>query len=108
MLEGLLSLAAMMVCSCTDVDANWLYQFSIGHRIRCAVSVIGRVFIWSKRTGELVMILHNADNSVVNCVQPHPSAPVSESSIYLKIRIVDVDVVDVVDIVDVDVKHHCT
>ena len=33
----------------------------------------GNVFIWHKRTGNLVRVLH-ADESIVNCVQWHPSS----------------------------------
>lgn len=34
----------------------------------------GRIFIWSRHTAELVMLLEG-DRHVVNCVQPHPYDP---------------------------------
>lgn len=34
----------------------------------------GHVFIWNRKTGELVMLLE-ADQHVVNCLQPHPTLP---------------------------------
>ncbi|CAB4010529.1 DDB1- and CUL4-associated factor 6-like [Paramuricea clavata] len=34
----------------------------------------GRIFIWSRKTAEVVMLLEG-DQHVVNCVQPHPCAP---------------------------------
>lgn len=34
----------------------------------------GHVFIWNRKTGELVMLLE-ADSHVVNCLQPHPTLP---------------------------------
>lgn len=34
----------------------------------------GHVFTWNRRTGELVMLLE-ADQYVVNCLQPHPTLP---------------------------------
>lgn len=34
----------------------------------------GHVFIWDRRTGNLVMLLE-ADQHVVNCLQPHPNLP---------------------------------
>lgn len=34
----------------------------------------GHVFVWDRRTGELVMLLE-ADTHVVNCLQPHPTLP---------------------------------
>lgn len=34
----------------------------------------GHVFIWDRKTGELVMLLQ-ADQHVVNCIQPHPTLP---------------------------------
>lgn len=39
----------------------------------------GHVFIWEKRTGNIVQILE-ADNHVVNNVQPHPFDPVIATS----------------------------
>lgn len=34
----------------------------------------GHVFVWNRKTGELVMLLE-ADQHVVNCLQPHPTLP---------------------------------
>lgn len=34
----------------------------------------GHCFIWNRKTGELVMLLE-ADQHVVNCLQPHPTLP---------------------------------
>lgn len=34
----------------------------------------GHVFTWDRRTGKLVMLME-ADQHVVNCVQPHPTLP---------------------------------
>lgn len=34
----------------------------------------GHVFIWERKTGKLVMLLE-ADQHVVNCLQPHPTLP---------------------------------
>ena len=39
----------------------------------------GRVFVWERNTGRLVM-LWEADRHVVNCLQPHPSLPVLATS----------------------------
>lgn len=39
----------------------------------------GRIFIWSKDTAELVMLLEG-DRHVVNCVQPHPYDPILATS----------------------------
>lgn len=38
----------------------------------------GHIFIWDRHTAEHLMLLE-ADNHVVNCLQPHPYDP-SESS----------------------------
>lgn len=34
----------------------------------------GHIFIWDRQTAELLMLLE-ADNHVVNCLQPHPFDP---------------------------------
>lgn len=34
----------------------------------------GHVFVWNRKTGELTMLLE-ADQHVVNCLQPHPTLP---------------------------------
>lgn len=34
----------------------------------------GHVFTWDRRSGKLVMLME-ADQHVVNCVQPHPTLP---------------------------------
>ncbi|KAI1289357.1 DDB1- and CUL4-associated factor 6 [Halotydeus destructor] len=39
----------------------------------------GHIFIWDRYTAELVMLLQ-ADNHVVNCLQPHPFDPILASS----------------------------
>ena len=39
----------------------------------------GNIFIWEKASGNLVRILHG-DDSIVNCVQWHPTAPLLASS----------------------------
>lgn len=39
----------------------------------------GHVFIWTRDTGRLVMTLQ-ADNHVVNCLQPHPTLPILATS----------------------------
>uniref|UniRef100_A0AAR2LV85 Ddb1 and cul4 associated factor 6 n=1 Tax=Pygocentrus nattereri TaxID=42514 RepID=A0AAR2LV85_PYGNA len=39
----------------------------------------GHIFIWDRYTGEHVMLLE-ADNHVVNCLQPHPFEPLLASS----------------------------
>ncbi|XP_013612883.1 PREDICTED: DDB1- and CUL4-associated factor 8-like protein 2 isoform X1 [Brassica oleracea var. oleracea] len=39
----------------------------------------GRIFIWKKRSGELIRVME-ADRYVVNCIEPHPHIPVLASS----------------------------
>ncbi|XP_074919553.1 DDB1- and CUL4-associated factor 6 [Chelonoidis abingdonii] len=39
----------------------------------------GHIFIWDRHTAELLMLLE-ADNHVVNCLQPHPFDPILASS----------------------------
>lgn len=39
----------------------------------------GHVFTWERATGELVMLME-ADQHVVNCVQPHPTLPMLATS----------------------------
>uniref|UniRef100_A0A1J3JYK1 DDB1-and CUL4-associated factor 8 n=1 Tax=Noccaea caerulescens TaxID=107243 RepID=A0A1J3JYK1_NOCCA len=39
----------------------------------------GRIFIWRKKSGELVRVME-ADRHVVNCIVPHPHIPVLASS----------------------------
>ncbi|XP_028414569.1 DDB1- and CUL4-associated factor 6-like [Dendronephthya gigantea] len=39
----------------------------------------GRIFIWSKKTSEVVMLLEG-DRRIVNCVQPHPFLPMLATS----------------------------
>ncbi|XP_067849018.1 DDB1- and CUL4-associated factor 6 isoform X5 [Heptranchias perlo] len=39
----------------------------------------GHIFIWDRQTAELLMLLE-ADNHVVNCLQPHPFDPILASS----------------------------
>lgn len=45
----------------------------------------GHVFTWEKKTGQLVMLME-ADQHVVNCIQPHPTMP------YLATSGIDYDV----------------
>lgn len=39
----------------------------------------GNVFTWERKTGKLVMLME-ADQHVVNCVQPHPTLPILAAS----------------------------
>lgn len=39
----------------------------------------GHVFIWNRHTAELKMLLQ-ADQHVVNCLQPHPTLPILATS----------------------------
>lgn len=39
----------------------------------------GHIFTWDRRTGKLVMLMQ-ADQHVVNCLQPHPELPYLASS----------------------------
>ncbi|CDW53692.1 DDB1 and CUL4 associated factor 6 [Trichuris trichiura] len=39
----------------------------------------GRIFVWNKLTGDIVAV-HEGDQHVVNCVQPHPFMPILASS----------------------------
>ncbi|XP_020588560.1 DDB1- and CUL4-associated factor 8-like [Phalaenopsis equestris] len=39
----------------------------------------GRIFIWRKRDGELLRVMEG-DADIVNCIEPHPSAPLFASS----------------------------
>ncbi|KAJ0252166.1 Uncharacterized protein HA466_0130010 [Hirschfeldia incana] len=39
----------------------------------------GRIFIWKKKSGELIRVME-ADRYVVNCIEPHPHIPVLASS----------------------------
>lgn len=39
----------------------------------------GHVFAWNRKTGKLVMLLQ-ADQHVVNCLQPHPTLPMLATS----------------------------
>ncbi|CAH2076710.1 unnamed protein product [Thlaspi arvense] len=39
----------------------------------------GRIFIWKKKSGELLRVME-ADRDVVNCIEPHPHVPVLASS----------------------------
>jgi len=39
----------------------------------------GHIFIWERQGGRLVMLLQ-ADEHVVNCLQPHPTEPLLASS----------------------------
>lgn len=72
-----------------DIVFDYLQMKYIGHRNartmikeatfwgnNCVMSGsdCGHVFIWDRRTGDLVMLLE-ADQHVVNCLQPHPSLP---------------------------------
>ncbi|XP_066520867.1 DDB1- and CUL4-associated factor 6-like isoform X2 [Hoplias malabaricus] len=50
-----------------------------GNNFVLSGSDCGHIFIWDRRTGEHVMLLE-ADNHVVNCLQPHPYEPLLASS----------------------------
>ncbi|XP_077472676.1 DDB1- and CUL4-associated factor 6 isoform X2 [Stigmatopora argus] len=50
-----------------------------GERFVMSGSDCGHIFIWDRRTAEHLMLLE-ADNHVVNCLQPHPYDPVLASS----------------------------
>jgi len=50
-----------------------------GEKFVVSGSDCGHIFIWDKMTGKLVQILE-ADNHVVNNVQPHPTDPIIASS----------------------------
>lgn len=39
----------------------------------------GHIFVWDKTTARLEMLLQ-ADNHVVNCLQPHPTLPILATS----------------------------
>lgn len=39
----------------------------------------GRIFLWRKRDGELLRVMEG-DTDIVNCIEPHPSAPLFASS----------------------------
>lgn len=45
-----------------------------GNEFILSGSDCGRIFIWSRHSAELVMLLEG-DRHVVNCVQPHPFDP---------------------------------
>ncbi|KAL0963528.1 hypothetical protein UPYG_G00307590 [Umbra pygmaea] len=50
-----------------------------GNNFVMSGSDCGHIFIWDRHTGEHVMLLE-ADNHVVNCLQPHPYDPILASS----------------------------
>uniref|UniRef100_A0A4W4ENK5 Ddb1 and cul4 associated factor 6 n=1 Tax=Electrophorus electricus TaxID=8005 RepID=A0A4W4ENK5_ELEEL len=50
-----------------------------GNNFVLSGSDCGHIFIWDRHTGEHVMLLE-ADNHVVNCLQPHPYEPLLASS----------------------------
>uniref|UniRef100_A0A8C7ULM5 Ddb1 and cul4 associated factor 6 n=1 Tax=Oncorhynchus mykiss TaxID=8022 RepID=A0A8C7ULM5_ONCMY len=50
-----------------------------GNNFVMSGSDCGHIFIWDRHTGEHLMLLE-ADNHVVNCLQPHPYDPVLASS----------------------------
>ncbi|KAM4601906.1 DDB1- and CUL4-associated factor 6-like [Polymixia lowei] len=50
-----------------------------GERFVLSGSDCGHIFIWDRRSGEHVMLLE-ADNHVVNCLQPHPYEPLLATS----------------------------
>lgn len=53
--------------------------FFLGDSYICAGSDEGIIFIWDKAKMEIVRALYG-DTSIVNCIQPHPSACVMVSS----------------------------
>ncbi|XP_062390520.1 DDB1- and CUL4-associated factor 6 isoform X5 [Sardina pilchardus] len=50
-----------------------------GNNFVMSGSDCGHIFIWERHTGEHLMLLE-ADNHVVNCLQPHPYDPILASS----------------------------
>ncbi|XP_067300238.1 DDB1- and CUL4-associated factor 6 isoform X7 [Pseudorasbora parva] len=50
-----------------------------GNNFVMSGSDCGHIFIWDRHTGEHLMLLE-ADNHVVNCLQPHPFDPILASS----------------------------
>ncbi len=61
----------------TDIkEANFIGQE--GEYV-AAGSDDGNIFIWEKATGNLVRVLHG-DDSIVNCIQWHPSGPLLATS----------------------------
>ncbi|XP_031656480.1 DDB1- and CUL4-associated factor 6 isoform X6 [Oncorhynchus kisutch] len=50
-----------------------------GNNFVMSGSDCGHIFIWNRHTGEHLMLLE-ADNHVVNCLQPHPYDPILASS----------------------------
>lgn len=50
-----------------------------GNNFVMSGSDCGHIFIWDRYTSQLVMVLE-ADNHVVNCLQPHPFDPILASS----------------------------
>ncbi|XP_041932980.1 DDB1- and CUL4-associated factor 6 isoform X2 [Alosa sapidissima] len=50
-----------------------------GNNFVMSGSDCGHIFIWERHTGEHLMLLE-ADNHVVNCLQPHPFDPILASS----------------------------
>uniref|UniRef100_A0A5S6QLK2 WD_REPEATS_REGION domain-containing protein n=1 Tax=Trichuris muris TaxID=70415 RepID=A0A5S6QLK2_TRIMR len=50
-----------------------------GRRYVISGSDCGRIFIWDKSTGSIVAV-HEGDQHVVNCVQPHPYMPILATS----------------------------
>lgn len=40
----------------------------------------GNIFLWSKETERIVQLMHGDDGGVVNCLEPHPSAPILATS----------------------------
>lgn len=50
-----------------------------GNNFVLSGSDCGHIFIWDRHTGEHVMLME-ADNHVVNCLQPHPYEPLLASS----------------------------
>ncbi|KFD55741.1 hypothetical protein M514_03489 [Trichuris suis] len=50
-----------------------------GRKYVISGSDCGRVFVWNKLTGSIVAV-HEGDQHVVNCVQPHPFMPILATS----------------------------
>ncbi|XP_026073594.1 DDB1- and CUL4-associated factor 6-like isoform X3 [Carassius auratus] len=50
-----------------------------GNNFVMSGSDCGHIFVWDRHTGEHLMLLE-ADNHVVNCLQPHPYDPILASS----------------------------
>lgn len=75
--------------NCSNVESSFLRNIFFRTMIKEASfwgedfvmsgSDCGHVFVWNRHTAELKMLLQ-ADQHVVNCLQPHPTLPLLASS----------------------------